>query len=1158
MFSLSLSLSQITYIIKLTTHVHIAPNSFNTNVEYTLRDGLGRHYPGGHLSLVYFRGILRQTSTFDANLDCDIQNSHFTFAKYLASFPEHHVDAPWLRWYGDPEFREVILKEVQRQHAVLRNRSETKQFLLGILNGGDERFHKLKRDEWESFKKSIAHQLYEEVETLKKAFFKANAGLLECFQDYKQKTYQRDLRRWNERGVIYGYKKPVKNPDHARLVKSCFSRLLQDAEDTVVRRAMKYVQSVCTELPEDAMMYMYDGFEFLNPFTGTESGIEKKKEELLKGLNAHILELSRTEWKRPDVTPDLNVSFEIKPHKKAMRGLCKPVPTQSFAYIKSQYLAAFQVSQALSDAPVHSNVDLKPKIIDLTPKMVDNRLPEEAGELICAQNTSILITPMGTGKTYQLCQSILKLLALGKIKSVVVSSYRVCLCRKLLEDLNKLLKGSLRSERFDWYRAIDGEIRAVNNPFVVVVVNSFKRVHGNYDMIVFDELSYSLDQVIAFASDALRLFRFIKRHVENCSKFVAMDAFLPPRHVEWILECRFKHSSNSSPVNPKPVAAVAGSSDKAEADESDVDVIAPETPVIIKCTKSPITSRVEWYGYGSFRLKIVECLRAKKRMVIPTNNKGWIDDTLFPLIAEYWSDARILKMVGGDDVGSVDDWVRHDIVVYSPVIEAGVSQDEQHFDVEFVYLISSTNAAASAIQMSFRSRHLIDDLICVCVVPTAPTNNWWDREALKIELYDYEQGFVVLDPIREIVEENDELEIVIDHTRRRHQSKNNYLQRMVHYLTLQDVEYAMEITTVSRDDTDAMELLDEIKNVVDVGRRGKKLAKAKARVAELRETTLLSSVARSALQDKFVKTKNERLTLLHYDIHRLMCCVDSSFEGIGSMFDYELVALSDPKNHRYIEYELKKLSQIRERGLTDVSQFDVTKYVETEFGYAKSAAYDSGAGPKAKDRDEVYNQFAALQFIESIFGDFELVPSDNIPGQEYLGNWFEMNPSECGAKIRAFYQGNVGLQLQKYQIITKAKRVTYSTKVKWERQDVTRNINSRLRPINRKLITNQLGEKKKKTIYCFESVLEYEVNKRYEEFESELVKNIASLEPEDDESGTGPNDEAIEQLEAEIKRMEKHDEKRKKYRWNVIKRGNMQLANEEEEDEEDDDNSIVI
>ena len=314
----------------------------------------------------------------------------------------------------------------------------------------------------------------------------------------------------------------------------------------------------------------------------------------------------------------------------------------------------------------------------------------------------------------------------------------------------------------------------------------------------------------------------------------------------------------------------------------------------------------------------------------------------------------------------------------------------------------------------------------------------------------------------------------------------------------------------------------------------------------MRKTTLLSSDGRSALQDKFIKTEEDQLTLLHYDINRLMQSLDDSFEGIGSMYDYELAALSDPINRRYLDYELKKLNQIRQRGLTDdISQFDVTKYVETEFGYAKEAAFQSGSGPKAKDRDEMYNQFAALQFIECIFVDCRLVPSDNIPGKEHLGNWFEIDPSEFGTKISAFYRGKVGEQLENYQIISKVKRVTYSTKEDWKRQDITKNINSRIRPINRKLISQkvaQVPKRKKQSRYCFESVIEIEVDKSYDIFEKGLKKDITRLEL------AGSNVQAINGVKGQIAFMKTHDEERMKYRWNVLDGVNQQESDEEEED----------
>lgn len=108
--------------------------------------------------------------------------------------------------------------------------------------------------------------------------------------------------------------------------------------------------------------------------------------------------------------------------------------------------------------------------------------------------------------------------------------------------------------------------------------------------------------------------------------------------------------------------------------------------------------------------KIESYLKDNKKIIVCSNSKVFIMN-----IYNYLQKQKIEKIlrITSDDPFKEKKWEDYNVVLYSPVITAGISFDKEHFDTCFCFFTDNSSLPNSAFQQMFRVRNFKDDNIFV-------------------------------------------------------------------------------------------------------------------------------------------------------------------------------------------------------------------------------------------------------------------------------------------------------------------------------------------------------------------------------------------------------------------------------------------------------------
>lgn len=301
--------------------------------------------------------------------------------------------------------------------------------------------------------------------------------------------------------------------------------------------------------------------------------------------------------------------------------------------------------------------------------------------------TSIISAQMKMGKTKNLKKFVDEYFAQSSLEIPVIRflSARMTFSNSLKKNFKD----------FDLYNEIEEHtITANNHPRVIVQVESIHRLCStdHIDLLILDEVESILEQFNSpLHKNISETFAIFEKIMRDSEYVICMDANISDRTYNCMKSIR--HDVGEFHQNTYS---------KAETD-----------------TYYITTTLSVWYS------NLEKFILEKKRIIIPTNSlaeaetcNGLIESVCkrnnieLPRIMLYTSKtSATTKSIHFEDVNT--HWKNYDIIIYTPTMSAGVSFEEDHFDVLFGYFNNNSCTVETCRQMLGRARTVNKFYICL-------------------------------------------------------------------------------------------------------------------------------------------------------------------------------------------------------------------------------------------------------------------------------------------------------------------------------------------------------------------------------------------------------------------------------------------------------------
>lgn len=485
-----------------------------------------------------------------------------------------------------------------------------------------------------------------------------------------------------------------------------------------------------------------------------------------------------------------------------------------------------------------------------------NELPDDQIHadltLSCAQLPSILTwikknktlmikSSMGSSKTKRTYEYFKKM---PKSERILIISFRRSLNRKYYQDLHKL--------GFEIYDNCKGPIwDSKQYPRLIVQINSLWKVTGEYDVTLLDEISYTLDILIDYSDHKYQNVRALESYIKNSMKLIVLDAFLTNSNINYVKCIRGSYGC-----------------------------------LVIDNKKKKHEGDLELMKYDPFLTKIKDKLESKKRIVIISNSRAFLQKKIKPILENMKLKYLIVDQ-DTDELTDLDDWVNYDVVAYTPTIVAGLSFEIQDvFDSRFCYFADTSAPADICAQMCFRVRHTSENKIYVCIQKHLFNENFpIEKESIDKWLESYitldfsesdkkryinqamvDAQLLSYDNYSRQYQKDHYYEILTDYFRKRFLSKCYFGNRFVYYLGIQGWKqkvHDIKLTELNHID-DVCEILNEL---------SKKQYKLDKEIIsneyKIRAKNILDKQSFMELMKYKRKSKEDRMDLNIYILHTL-------------------------------------------------------------------------------------------------------------------------------------------------------------------------------------------------------------------------------------------------------------------------------------------------
>ena len=310
--------------------------------------------------------------------------------------------------------------------------------------------------------------------------------------------------------------------------------------------------------------------------------------------------------------------------------------------------------------------------LDFKDCLISNKLNEFFTSNIKSFNIK---SPYDTGKT----QLLTKIMKKYKQKRVLFLSYRKTLTSDLMSSFSELGFQDYRNAICNETDKLIIQLESINKikPSFMFVDDEFEI--PKYDLIIIDEVESILQQFNSetFQGESKNAFEFIDAIISNSNKLITLDGDLSFRGFNYI-----NHFGDS------------------------INIVNP----VKKNRKTFYLIDSE----NTFHSNIESSLNDNKKIVIVSQSSKKCDN-LFVFIKQKYPKLNIGIYTGAtndkdkNDLSNVlENWIKLDVLIYSPTIESGVNFDIVHFDKIFGIVSSGCNSQRAFCQMLSRVRKVKD------------------------------------------------------------------------------------------------------------------------------------------------------------------------------------------------------------------------------------------------------------------------------------------------------------------------------------------------------------------------------------------------------------------------------------------------------------------
>jgi len=406
---------------------------------------------------------------------------------------------------------------------------------------------------------------------------------------------------------------------------------------------------------------------------------------------------------------------------------------------------------------------------------------------------------------------------LDNYKKIVYISFR----RSLSSEINS----QFSDYGFISYDKVEG---AIYYDRVVCQIDSLHRLRGQYDLIIMDEVVYTIDHLVSFCKEKHIITDTLQKLYENCQHAVVCDALLDNKTINYI---KALDSSKSSKI--------------------------------IENTYKPFKNKlVKYYGiniheHNKIILHIGNMLSKYGKLYIPTNSQRFGEK----LYDYYKEDYNVLLLDKNTEyIPCSSTWKNYDMVICSPTVGAGISCNDMFGKTICYFTNNSCNASLSSQQL-LRVRNTecesIDIFICETFRDCIPTNTESIKEMIRTK-YSLDVSFgLKVDRIEDKVIQDDYYNYFVEYIRSNNISKIAFRRVLDGILInhgFETAEFEME--------KENEEILTRLKDTI----KEQKLKRDDANTTNMLNSNIISKEEYTKINKKQRKSKEERSQLEKYNL----------------------------------------------------------------------------------------------------------------------------------------------------------------------------------------------------------------------------------------------------------------------------------------------------
>lgn len=331
-------------------------------------------------------------------------------------------------------------------------------------------------------------------------------------------------------------------------------------------------------------------------------------------------------------------------------------------------------------------IDRKIKTFKFNKKYIEKGLEENKTTISkIHKNYDIiyLISGLGTGKTHTINTLISGLdnTRIKKKKTILYLSCKRAFASSLTSNFNK--------HKFTNYLDVENKQNIKDCDRLICSIESLKYCRDKYDIIIFDEwesLRSNMTSNTNLGNDPITNLKMLHNIVKYSSKFYLMDAFL----------------TQTAPQFMKDILG---------------EKMHDKKEVQIMNTYKPEERR----GQESldFATILINKLKQGKKCVLCIGTQSLISDLIrniqkIPEIKDIKIKAYDKNSKLNASINVNEEWIKYDLLIYTPTITAGISFDIIHFDYLFIQLSNTKSALVrDMIQASRRVRKFKSNTIFI-------------------------------------------------------------------------------------------------------------------------------------------------------------------------------------------------------------------------------------------------------------------------------------------------------------------------------------------------------------------------------------------------------------------------------------------------------------